>query len=55
MKGSTKVNFFLIIVCMILAALLPGLAITAFGLMGGILLCIYALVFIVSLLGDKNE
>lgn len=43
MKKETRVNWFVIIGCVILAAFLPSVAIAAFGVVGGIWLCVLTL------------
>lgn len=53
MEKSTKITFFLVIACVMLAAFLPTLAIAAFGITGGLLILAYAVMGICTLLWPK--
>lgn len=52
METDTKVKFFLIVGCVIFAAILPTVAFAAFGVIGGLILCGYVIFGIISLLTE---
>lgn len=58
MESGSKVRFFLIVIVIILAAVMPSVAIAAFGTVGGLILCFYAILQICCILapsrGDKS-
>lgn len=54
MENNTKVRFFMIVGCVILAAILPGVVIAGFGFVGGLYICGYVVTVIVAILWPKK-
>jgi hypothetical protein len=55
MENNTKARFFMIIGCIVLAAILPGVVVGGFGLAGGLYICGYAITIIVAILWPKKQ